>query len=962
MPPSDRDSPNSREQVLMRVGLRSGIVLSGRRAPLATPLPAVQRFGATVLEATETGWLLAFADSERPAHEQAGRLAAELLAAVPPVAVALHAPCVQPPDQTRDVLAAVEAIARPGEALATEAFWRLAKDHYVFEPLSEGVYRLGAPRVALRDVLVDRQAELSHLRSCWETASLGRPLVVSLQGEPGIGKSRLLSEFLAQARAGGQVLRACSRDNEQHRPYTLLSALVSGIGLTLGSLELEMGPEGRDLDYLLGEGSEGAAVQPRHRQFRAFRALNALLRQRFGSTPTVFALEDMQWADEASLAWLDSLLAELAFGEAIPPWLFMLTERGSELYRRYAGLGVGTVAIALGPLGEVQARELVDAVAPQLDDALRASVVDRAGGNPLFLREFARLASEEGQTEAMPSSLRWELRRRLESRIPLERQLIERAAILGPTFDLGLLSRLVEAPAVRQLLLNLAGAGLMVLGGTSGAFAHHLIYEAAYEAIPMPRRRELHSLVAHLLETENGGPTERAYHLLRGPRPAQARPHLLKAATEARRRHALHDAEALLREASRAGSEADALAHTIRLELAEVLLTSGKLEAARHELLAVRPLVPDTLRLRLALLSGQLDERRGDYGSAIAALHEGQGAVEAAAPEEKARLILAEATLLLRRGEFAACRALARRALDLLRAEASLDRALAHSLEGIATYRLDGPEHALVPYREALDLRERLGDPAGVAGSQSNLGIAYYELGRWDEAHEAFARALETFRSIGERWQSTVVLNNMGHLLLNRGSLEEAERCYREALAIKREMGEEPGVAIALGNLGNALSHRGAHPEARACLREAVLLMERLGDQETLAEAYQVFGLVELAAGDRERARALLQLALDKSHAVHRQMPRAIALRGLSQLAAQEERWGEARELAWESVQLNDRVQNPLELGRSLVALGVAYQALGDAERAMDAMDKASVLFKQLGALPDMRAVVALLD
>lgn len=942
----------------MRVSLRSGVLLSGRRA---AALPPADQLGAHVLEETEAGWLLGFAPGALPPYDQASRLAIDLKAAVPTVAVVLHAPCIEPPETVREILSAVEAIARPGEALATEAFWRLAKDRYSFEPLTQGVYRLGAPVKALGERFIGRQAELLHVRSCWETASLGRPLLVSIQGEPGIGKSRFVEEFLADGPPGGQVVTVCSRKSEQHRPYALLSCLVTAIGLHPGRLGLELGPGGDDLDFLLGTHAESAPVQPRHRQFRAFLALRRYLRERFGATPSVFVLEDLHWADDASLAWLDTLVGELAFGDASPPWLFLLTERGGELYRRYAGMGVGAVTIALAPLSDAEAQGLLESVAPQLEAPMRSEVLAQATGNPLFLREFARLAVDEGKTAPMPSTLRWELLNRMESRVAVERQVLERAAILGPTFDLGVLSHLTDAPGFRQVLANLCAAGFLVLPGQVGAFAHHLLYEAAYEAIPLPRRRELHSLVAHLMEAEGRSPDQVAYHLLRGSRPAQARPHLLMAAGAARQRHALGEARELLSQASVAGSEADALAHAIRLELAEVLLAMGELEAARQELVAVRPMVPDAFRLRLALLGGQLDERRGDYSSAIAALHEGRSAVDPAAPEEWARLLLAEAGLLLRRGEFAGCRRLAREALGLLGAEHGLDRALALSLEGIVTYRLEGPEHALSSYHEALALRERVGDPAAIAGSQSNLGIAYYELGRWNEAQEAFEQALETFRSIGERWQSTVVLNNMGHLLLNRGRIDEAMRCYREALEIKREMGEEPGVAIALSNLGNALSRQAAHDEARACLREAVLILEGLGEQETLAEIYQVYGLVELAAGDREEARRLLQGALDKSRAVRREGPRAIALRGLSELAAREERWDEARELAWESVQLNDRVQNPLELGRSLVALGLAYQALGDVERAMDALDKASVLFKQLGALPDMRAIVTLL-
>lgn len=951
---TDATYPSS--PVLMRVGLRAGVVLAGKPSggPVLTDL---DQAGARLVERSEEDLLIAFGPGEPAAFRRAARMAAGLRASVPPVAVALHAPCAEG-EMAVEHLTGALALAQPGDVLATEAFWRMARDHFAFEALPDRLFRLGPPKVALPDVFVGRASELEQLRSCWETARLGRPLLVSIQGEAGIGKSRFLDEFLATEGTEPHLYTACCRQNEQQRPYAMLSSFLSALGFPVGRLCEELGTVGADLDYLLGGESQEGAVQPRHRQFRAFRGLNRILLERLGAVPALLVLEDVHWADEASLSWLDSLVAELAFADRSPPWLLVFTERGREVHRRHARMGLGAIAISLAPLSEAEAEGLLGALLPGEPTLCRA-VHERAGGSPLYLREFAHLAQVRGKVDAMPESVRWQLQHRLEALSPVERQVLEIAAVLGATFDLELLRRLVPFGGFKQVLANLAGAGLVIRGAETAAFGHHLLHEAAYEAMPAPRRRELHAMVAHSLEAGGAEAGMVAHHYLKGPRPAQARPHLLKAARMARERHALAEAKQLLRQAARAGGEADAMAQAIRLELSEVLLTIGELGAARKELVGIRSLVSDDDRVRLALLQSQLDERRGEYAAAVAALSE--AAAHAAAPDALARLLLAEAALLLRQGQFAACRELAERALIHLAETPSLERAMAHSLQGIALYRLAGPEQALIPYRTALSLREQVGEPAAIAGSLSNLGIAHYELGRWDEALSCFDRALETFRSIGERWPLTVALNNRGHLLLNRGDVDAAEACYREALTLKREMGEEPGIAIALCNLGNALSRRGARAEARTCLQEAVLVLERLGEQETLAEVYQVYGMVELAADDRHRARLLLERSLDKSNAVRREGPRAIALRGLSQLAAQEERWEEAALYAWESVELNDRLQNPLELGRSLMAWAIAQAALGDPGQARDAREKARVLFRQLGALPDERAVGDLL-
>jgi tetratricopeptide (TPR) repeat protein len=258
-------------------------------------------------------------------------------------------------------------------------------------------------------------------------------------------------------------------------------------------------------------------------------------------------------------------------------------------------------------------------------------------------------------------------------------------------------------------------------------------------------------------------------------------------------------------------------------------------------------------------------------------------------------------------------------------------------------------------------MREHLGAEAAIAGSLSNMGTAYYELGRWDEALVCFEGALSSFERLGERLHETIALNNSAHLLLNRGELDEAERRYRRALALKRQMNEQPGIAVALSNLGNTLSRRGAHAAARTCLDEAIARLERVGEGETLCEVYQIYGMVALEAGDDRHAHKLLVRVRDLSRHHRREAPLAIALRGCSVLARRQQRFDEALALACESATINERLDNPLELGRSLVTWGEALTAKGDRTQAQGTFVRARTLLAPLGALPDLAALEALL-
>lgn len=938
-------------------------------APEGALARAIARHDARVLETAGPATLVSFSSGREAPLQRAIKLATALMASPSggPYTAALHvAPSLsQRTDRARTLLEELAARAFPGEVVVTEAFQRLGSEHGIFDPLpGTSVFRLVASTSQPTVPFVGRENELAQLRACWQTARKGGPLLVSLQGEAGIGKSRLLSEFLAQTTHEDAIASArCQPDAAAH-PYGMLASLVSGWLEGHPDLFDQLGEAGGDLGFLLGLHDKGSSLQPKHLQFRAFTTLNAWLLNQARQRPLVLALEDLHWSDETSLQWLDSLIAEIAFGGKRAPLMVLGTERTGDIHLRYGGMGIGEVAIALRPLASREALALMEAMCPDADAELQATLCQRGGGNPLYLQAFAQ-ANEQGvlAPRELPDPLRWHLAQRLERLSAIERRVLETVATLGGAADHDQLARLLPPMELKYGLGGLKQARILempVHAPSRVGFTHHLLYEAAYDAIPAERRATMHSQHAEHLEHEGASIVEVAAHLLRGQRPALARPLLRKAAEQARKRHALAEAQHLLRQALSMSTDV-AEAHPLRLSLAEVLIARGELQEACEHLRAVQGLLMGELRLQHALLASSAYECQGEYGLATAYLHDGQAALSPVDRRGHASLVLAEAQLALRQGAFERCRTLAQAALDHLTDPPSLDRALAYSLWGIATYRLEGPAAALLLYQEALAMRERLGAEAAIAGSQSNLGTAYFELGRWDEALAAFEEALKTYERLGDRLHETIVLNNSAHLLLNRGDGIEAERRYRRALALKRQMNEQPGIAVALCNLGNTLSRQGAHAEARACLDEAINRLERVGEGETLAEVYQIAAMAALEANDDRRARQLLLLARDKSRQVQREAPLAIALRGFSILARRERRYDEALSFAWESVELNDRLGNPLELGRSLKSWGEALADKGEADKAREAFLRAKSLLAPLGARPDVRALEGLL-
>lgn len=956
---------NALPAVLARIGASQDP--SERVRPLLLPL------GAEIVEQGETSLVVAFAPGAGDAHRRAIACVEQLLGLGEPLSwtIALHA--IEPgptyPLEARKLLRQLEACARPGEILTSEPFHLLTASERQFEvrpPLVDRgqtirIYRLMPGFEALaQPPFIGRVKEREQLAACWEVAQQGRTLLVGIHGEPGIGKSRLASFFASTLGDESRVAYARCHPLGQARPYGLLASLWEGwLRPQRAAIFAAMGEAAAELAYLLGQEAAPSPLEPQHRQFRAFHAFNQYLLQDVLRRPLVVILEDMQWCDEASLAWLDALLSEIAFRDAGVPLMLIFTEHGDEVHRRYAGLGLGTLRLVLAPLGAEEARQLLEQLLPAAPAALSGQLALKAGGNPFYLQEFAHLATVEPVSDAMPKAIRWHLGRRFATLSEHERSVLEVAAVLGPSWPMAMLQRLVEGPALKHGMVGLiAGEILRVPVGepASSGFVHHLLQQVAYEAMPLSRRQALHEAIAHHMARHFHAPETVAYHRLRCGRPVSAVPALVEAAEQARSRFALVDARRHLGLALQFEDSLDeSRCRELRFLDAEIALALGDYEAVRGHVQMLQSQCRGEFRVRLALLASDAFIRRGEFGLAAAYLHEAEPAADH--EELRARLALAGAHLALRQGAFEACRAAAEQAMQWLPADSQRDRAMALSLQGIATYRLEGPAASLAAHQQALALREASGELAAVGGSLVNLGIAHYELGHWDEALALSERASQLFEQLGERWQASAACNNVGNVLLNRGQYEAAASRYARAAAIKRQIRDLPGLAIALGNQGNALSRLGSYGQARACLHESLVILERLGEKEVLAEAYQIFGMAELAAGHAPRARTLLHRALEITRQSHREGPGAIAQRGLAQLALEADKLDDAHSLIGMALETLGRIRNPLEQGRCEVVLAQILRRRGREAETRAILERAHARFAALGAVPDLTMI-----
>lgn len=392
-----------------------------------------------------------------------------------------------------------------------------------------------APRDPARSVsllrpprLVGRQAALDAMGAAW---SAGRPVLVA--GEAGIGKSRLLAEFL---RAGGGT-PVSARPGDAGVPYALLARLVAAQADTLANrVEAWCREELARVCPSLGPAAAAPLAPLRlHGAFAHW--LQALPP---GSTVTV---DDLQFADPASLECLAACLGT----EGGPRWL--LGSRVAEWpHAEGADLPPGE-RVLLGPLDLAATRELVDSL--QLEGVAGAPWAEalhrRTGGNPLFMLETLRMALARGGADlaglglALPAPLAELLQRRLAALPAPALRLARVAALAGDDFDADVAARVLEVHAVDLADPWAELERAQVLVGRS--FAHDLMQEAVAAGLPAPVAEALHGRLAEALAARGRAPARVAAHLAAAGRWPEAAQAWRDAAFDARRAARVADEE-----------------------------------------------------------------------------------------------------------------------------------------------------------------------------------------------------------------------------------------------------------------------------------------------------------------------------------------------------------------------------------------------------------------------------------
>jgi class 3 adenylate cyclase/tetratricopeptide (TPR) repeat protein len=758
-----------------------------------------------------------------------------------------------------------------------------------------GARESGRPRRSLSAPLVGRESELELLENTFaRTSRQGRPTLVTLYGEPGVGKSRLAREFVDGLEYATVLRGRCLPYGEGVTYWSIAEMVKASAGISDDDpLEeafekLRETCESEAVADLLGlaVGVLEAVEGERSQQDIAW-AVRSWIEQLAAVQPLVLVFEDVHWAEEPLLEVIEHIAAWVRTA----PVLLLCLARPELLDARpaWGGGRLRAVTLELEALPDDEGAKLVRELAAELDVTIDVdAVLMKAEGNPLFVEETIRALAEQpdGMQQRIPDTLQALIAARIDRLPPESRRLVQRAAVMGRVFvrgalmhlspDVGDVDAVLDDLLFRDFVLHEDRSAIS--GEQAFKFKHVLIREVAYAGLSKGSRADLHLLFAGWLRERAG---EELVEIL-----------------------AFHLDQATRLLAELDGSAPPELAE----EAAAELLRAGRRALSRESFASARNLLIRAVELAPTLerryYAARAAWRLGEMGAVIIEMEEVAAAAEAAGERQlqgRALTALAEA-VLNQRADAAAARELVDRALNVL-ADAEPDVRFeafwaavevarwlsdAEAFEKWAKLGLEAARAAgrkdqelqitvalaesyiyRLELAEAEPLVDRIGELADESGSIVSSALAWVARGTLEnwrgndaEAEVAFTAAHDLYAEIGNRAQEASMALSIARHVAAQGDLARAERLLLEAVRTMKGLMDRSRLCEAQRSLAELYVRLGRLEEAE---RYALEARESVGldDRSSITTTKLSLGVVRAAQGRDEEAAELMHEAVD---------------------------------------------------------------------------------------------------
>ena len=950
----------------------------------------------------------------------------------------------------------LEEAAEAGSILVSESVYRQTRmlfDFSIVPSLSlKGIqrlvtgYQLVGPKErpgrvrgveGLTSPMVGRDEELALLKQAVLSTVGGQAGgFAMIIGEAGIGKSRLLAELRAQVRDENvRVFEGQSLTYRRSVAYWIFLDLMRNyLGVSANApeahvrarlaelLEELLGESAAEilpyLEHLLSLKASSATAAQRINQLDAdqlrqqiFIAVRDLLVAESERQPVLLILDDLHWADDASLDLLQFLLDAVNAANLYICGISRPVESGTLppiIQQAEKRLGERYLSIQLKSLPQEKSEQLLYQLLtiPELPIQLREQIIQRAAGVPFYLEEILRMLIDEAiiyrdgihwrlypdadiSALGVPDNLQALILARFDRLDQQQRRILQVASVIGREFSIALIEAVLPSLSsswIEDQLSLLSERGFIIPRTDSHqadyAFRHVLTSDAIYSTLLRRDRGELHGQVGEAIELLFADRLSEYIYLLArhyswSPRLDRALYYLILAGQKSARDYINAQAREYFEQALQLLSKVEhenAQAFEVYLGLGDTMVFSGEYEKAREQYRVCQKLLDtantDETKSDVVLQRkiGQTYERQGDYEQALKYLNQAHQLLDECHTElvvERAEVWNDIGWIHFRRGNFEEAGEILQRALDLVAGSSAYGviASINNRLGGVAYYQGDWDQAASY-LRSSITIRESIGDVAGLASSSNNLGNLEIEMGLFDEALDDLKRNFALVKRLGQVEGIAVAYNNLGWLYTLRGETDLAKQSLDEALELARQIGFSSLIREVRKNLGELYLALKQWDQAREALLEVLQAFDELSLNDQTINIYRLLGEAALGENSLDQAQkwaARIETAIKIGTPLPAlQQGEILRFRGM--LAIQEQNLPQAKAYLVESLTIFRSLHSRLNVGRTLIQMCRLATAQGLKSQAQEYCSEAMQIFTEIGACLDTRRVERVLS
>lgn len=875
----------------------------------------------------------------------------------------------------------------------------------------------------LRQVLIGIQDSISHHK--------GKFILVS--GEAGIGKSRLTLE--TRSRIDPIELCVCEGHSLTYRrsiTYWLFrSAIENYLSLTHPSTNSDLKTSLNEVTQKL-LGSKAAQIVPylegllkleqtadsnnqystflgpEQRRQQIFLAVRDFLEAAANQKPLLLILEDLHWADDASLDLLAFLATTIARSPLIVyatiRWVHSERARGTFNHLRKV-LREHFFEIPLENLTLEESQKLFQEllVASEVPMRIDQKILLQAEGNPFFLEEIIRMLMDhkilqehngrwELQTNAgleeigVPDTVQDLIQARFDRLEPLQKKVLQVASLIGRQFDFRLLTAILkpmEDLKVKAILSSLVKKSFLnqenIEGDRGYSFRHVLTCDTVYRTLVRREKEEWHGRIGEALESMYGERLNEhvdllAGHYLRSNRMERALQYSILAGQKAARDYANEQACWYFEEARRLlnlSLYTPAQAQEIWTGLGDVAVFTGDYSKA-HECyqVAVRINIdsqtgsadhtPPVIKMKI----GTTHARQGDLELALSTLWEAFELLPESGTSQdeiiKTQILNEIGWIHFLKGNIKEAKESLLQGLEQVESTDRFDvLASIYNRLGAVAYQSRAYQEASDYVRESLSLREKIGDLAGVARLYNNLGLLGLVQGYLREAEENFLKSYDILQKLGDAEGVALTAINVGLMKCERGEFLLAAEFLDKGFQAANQIGHRFYIGLARMYMGRLHSMLGEYDLANKALSESIEIFEEIGARDNIIDATIYLGENDLLRDEMQAAQDsttqvinMISECQEKLALPSVQYGRVIRLRGVIHRCKGD--FESASQLLRASAKVFEESNEQLELARSIFELGQLAEAGGNSRAAREYFRRARTLFSLLGADLDL--------